>query len=244
MVVGITNAFNLLDNMDGLSAGVAVVAALAIFGVALLQDRYLVSALALALAGCAAGFRANFHPAKIYMGDAGSLFLGFVLAVLLLKLRANAPTRVPLAVIIAVPGVAIFDTTLVTVSRVAHRRSPFQGGQDHTSHRLVRSGMSVPIAVTTIYGAGIVLGGAALLMSQLGPSVRIAGVIGLLAAAGALAVPLARVPLYGPKAATPVGRQPETAQVDGAKTEERSQPMSNDGRALRQQDPTGQPQAV
>ena len=116
-VVGITNAFNLLDNMDGLSAGVAVVAALAIFGVALLQDRYLVSALALALAGCAAGFvRANFHPAKIYMGDAGSLFLGFVLAVLLLKLRANAPTRVPLAVIIAVPGVAIFDTTLVTVS--------------------------------------------------------------------------------------------------------------------------------
>ena len=79
-VVGITNAFNLLDNMDGLSAGVAIVAALAIFGVALLQHRYLVSALALALAGCAAGFlRANFHPAKIYMGDAGSLFLGFVL---------------------------------------------------------------------------------------------------------------------------------------------------------------------
>ena len=100
-VVGITNAFNLLDNMDGLSGGVAVVTTLAIFGVALLQHRYLVSALALALAGCAAGFlRANFHPAKIYMGDAGSLFLGFVLAVLLLKLRANAPTRVPLAVII------------------------------------------------------------------------------------------------------------------------------------------------
>ena len=65
-VVGITNAFNLLDNMDGLSAGIAVIAALAIFGVALLQHRYLVSALALALAGCAAGFlRANFHPAKI-----------------------------------------------------------------------------------------------------------------------------------------------------------------------------------
>ena len=154
-VVGITNAFNLLDNMDGLSAGMAVIAALAIFGVALLQQRYLVSALALALAGCAAGFlRANFHPAKIYMGDAGSLFLGFVLAVLLLKLRGNAPTRVPVAVILAIPGVAIFDTTLVMVSRLAHRRSPFQGGQDHTSHRLVRLGMSVPVAVTTIYAAG------------------------------------------------------------------------------------------
>ena len=89
-VVGVTNAFNLLDNMDGLSAGVAAVAALAIFGIAALQHRYLVAALAVALAGCAAGFlRANFHPAKIYMGDAGSLFLGFVLAVLLLKLRGE-----------------------------------------------------------------------------------------------------------------------------------------------------------
>ena len=154
-VVGITNAFNLLDNMDGLSAGIAVIASLACFGAASLQQRYLVAALSLALAGCAAGFlRANFHPAKIYMGDAGSLFLGFVLAVLLLKLRGNAPTRVPVAVILAIPGVAIFDTTLVTVSRVAHRRSPFQGGQDHTSHRLVRLGMSIPVAVTTIYAAG------------------------------------------------------------------------------------------
>jgi UDP-GlcNAc:undecaprenyl-phosphate GlcNAc-1-phosphate transferase len=73
-VVGITNAFNLLDNMDGLSAGTVVIAALAIFGVGALQRRYLVSALALALAGCAAGFlQANFHPARVYMGDAGSL---------------------------------------------------------------------------------------------------------------------------------------------------------------------------
>lgn len=196
-VVGITNAFNLLDNMDGLSGGIAIIAALAIFGVSLLQQRYLVSALALALAGCAAGFlRANFHPAKIYMGDAGSLFLGFILAVLLLKLRSNAPTRVPVAVILAIPGVAIFDTTLVTVSRVTHRISPFKGGRDHTSHRLVKRGMTVPVAVATIYVAGVVLAGAALLMSQLGPSVRIAGVIGLLAVAGLAAVPLARVPVY------------------------------------------------
>jgi UDP-GlcNAc:undecaprenyl-phosphate/decaprenyl-phosphate GlcNAc-1-phosphate transferase len=244
-VVGITNAFNLLDNMDGLSAGVAVVAALSIFGVALLQHRYLVSALALALAGCAAGFlRANFHPAKIYMGDAGSLFIGFVLAVLLLKLRANAPTRVPLAVLIAIPGVAIFDTTLVTVSRLAHRRSPFQGGQDHTSHRLVRRGMSVPAAVTTIYVAGVVLGGAALLMAQLGPSVRIGGVVGLLTAAGALAVPLARVPVYGPRVDAPFGRHVDTLSADGTETAGPSQPLGNDGRARRQQDPTGQPQAV
>ena len=143
------------------------------------------------------------------MGDAGSLFLGFVLAVLLLKLRGDAPTRVPVAVILAIPGVAIFDTTLVTASRLAHRRSPFQGGQDHTSHRLVRLGMSIPLAVTTIYAAGVVLGSAALLMSQLGPSVRIAGIIGLLAAAGLAAVPLAKVPVYEPKAVTAVAI-PET----------------------------------
>lgn len=196
-VVGVTNAFNLLDNMDGLAAGTAVIAALAIFGVASLQHRYLVSALALALAGCAAGFlRANFHPAKIYMGDAGSLFLGFVFAVLLLKLRANAPTRVDVAVILAVPGVALFDTSLVVVSRLAHHRSPFQGGQDHTSHRLVRLGLSVRGAVITIYVAGAALGGAAILMSDVGPAARIFGVIGLLGVAAVLAVPLARAPVY------------------------------------------------
>ncbi len=158
-VAGVTNAFNLLDNMDGLSAGVSVIAALSIFGIAWLQHRYLVAALAIALAGCAAGFlRSNFHPARIYMGDAGSLFLGFTISVLLLTLRANAPTRVGVAVILAVPGVALFDTTLVMVSRVAHKRNPFSGGQDHTSHRLVYLGLSVRKAVGLTYLVGAALG--------------------------------------------------------------------------------------
>jgi UDP-GlcNAc:undecaprenyl-phosphate GlcNAc-1-phosphate transferase len=212
-VVGVTNAFNLLDNMDGLSAGTVVIACLAIFGVAALQHRYLVSALALALAGCAAGFlRANFHPAKIYMGDAGSLFLGFVVAVLLLKLRANGSTRVDIAVILSVPGVALFDTALVTVSRVAHRRSPFQGGRDHTSHRLVKLGMSVPAAVLTIYLAGVLLGGSAMLMSQL-PAARIGGIAGLLGAAAIAAVPLARVRVYDQSSAARTA--PLTGEVPG-----------------------------
>ena len=202
-VVGVTNAFNLLDNMDGLSAGVATLSALTIFAIACLQDRYLVGALAIALAGCAAGFlRHNFHPAKIYMGDAGSLFLGFVLAVLLLKLRAHAPTRVPLVVILAVPGVALFDTALVVVARLAHGRSPFTGGQDHTSHRLVRLGLPVPKAVAVIYAAAVVLDGSAILMSRLGPAVRYAGVAGLLAVGAVAAVLLARVPVYEGSGAT------------------------------------------
>jgi UDP-GlcNAc:undecaprenyl-phosphate GlcNAc-1-phosphate transferase len=195
-VTGVTNAFNLLDNMDGLSAGVSVIAALSIFGIAWLQHRYLVAALAIALAGCAAGFlRSNFHPARIYMGDAGSLFLGFTISVLLLTLRANAPTRVGVAVILAVPGVALFDTTLVMLSRVAHKRNPFSGGQDHTSHRLVYLGLSVRKAVALTYLVGAALGGVAIAMTQV-PSLRLVGVAVLLGGAVLAAVPLYRVPVY------------------------------------------------
>jgi UDP-GlcNAc:undecaprenyl-phosphate GlcNAc-1-phosphate transferase len=195
-VAGVTNAFNLLDNMDGLSAGVSVIAALSIFGIAWLQHRYLVAALAIALAGCAAGFlRSNFHPARIYMGDAGSLFLGFTISVLLLTLRANAPTRVGVAVILAVPGVALFDTTLVMVSRVARKRNPFNGGQDHSSHRLVYLGLSVRKAVALTYLVGAALGGVAIAMTQV-PSVHLVGVGVLLGVAALAAVPLYRVPVY------------------------------------------------
>ena len=195
-VAGVTNAFNLLDNMDGLSAGVSVIAALSIFGIAWLQHRYLVAALAIALAGCAAGFlRSNFHPARIYMGDAGSLFLGFTISVLLLTLRTNAPTRVGVAVILAVPGVALFDTTLVMISRVAHEKNPFSGGQDHSSHRLVHLGPSVRTAVALTYLVGAALGGAAVAMTQV-PSVRVVGVAALLGVAVLAAIPLYRVPVY------------------------------------------------
>ncbi len=207
-VTGVTNAFNLLDNMDGLSAGVSVIAALSIFGIACLQHRYLVAALAIALTGCAAGFlRSNFHPARIYMGDAGSLFLGFTISVLLLTLRANAPTRVGIAVILAVPGVALFDTTLVMVSRVAHKRTPFTGGQDHTSHRLVYLGLSVREAVALTYLVGASLGAVAIAMTR-APSARLLGVIFLLGAAALAAVPLFRVPVYKVPWAQAKGRKP------------------------------------
>ena len=215
-IVGVTNAFNLLDNMDGLSAGVASLASLAIFGVSALQHRYLVAALAIALAGCAAGFLGtNFHPARIYMGDAGSLFLGFVISVLLLKLRDNPAQRVDIAVILAIPGVALFDTTLVMASRLAHRRHPLVGGQDHTSHRLVLMGMSVRQAVLTIYAAGLVLGGAGLVMSRVGPDARVVGIVALLVVAGLVAVPLARVPVYRVPWARSAGRRAQSSPGSG-----------------------------
>jgi len=167
-VVGITNAFNLLDNMDGLSSGVAAIAAGSIFVIASQNGQFLVAALAIGLAGCALGFlRHNFHPARIYMGDAGALFLGFMLAYLAMKLRFDGPTNITFLVPILVMGVAVFDTTLVTVTRVRRGVSPFVGGRDHTSHRIVRTGLPVPAAVTLIYTVGICLGMVALVVSRI-----------------------------------------------------------------------------
>ncbi|MHB8262935.1 MAG: glycosyltransferase family 4 protein [Acidimicrobiales bacterium] len=170
-VVIVTNAFNLLDNMDGLSAGVAAITLLGIFGVAAYHGEFLVAALAVALAGCAAGFlRHNFHPASIYMGDAGSLFLGFLIAMLALKLRDSPDTRVDMAVLVAVLWVALLDTGLVTMTRILHKVSPFKGGQDHTSHRLVQLGFSVRSAVVLIYAVASLMAGLGVLISASRPA--------------------------------------------------------------------------
>ena len=168
-MVGITNAFNLLDNMDGLSAGIASIAALAFALLAAMHGQYLVAALAAGTAGCAAGFlRHNFHPARIYMGDAGSLFLGYLLGLLGLKINLlGTPQAIALWVPILVLGVPIFDTTLVTYARLRHGRSPMQGGRDHASHRLVWVGIPVPVAVCLLYVTGASLAFLAVLLARL-----------------------------------------------------------------------------
>ena len=168
-VVGVTNAFNLLDNMDGLSAGVATIAGLGFCIVAGLNGQFLVAALSAAVAGCASGFlRHNFHPAKIYMGDAGSLFLGFLLAFLAVRLKlTSSPPAVALFVPVVILGVALFDTTLVTFNRIRHHRNPMDGGRDHVSHRLVWVGIPVPISVGLIYGLAASLGFLGILLARL-----------------------------------------------------------------------------
>jgi UDP-GlcNAc:undecaprenyl-phosphate GlcNAc-1-phosphate transferase len=168
-VVGVTNAFNLLDNMDGLSAGVATISGLSFCVIAGINGQFLVAALSAAVAGCAAGFlRHNFHPAKIYMGDAGSLFLGFLLAALAVRLKlVDAPPSVALFVPVLVLGVALFDTTLVTVNRLHHRLNPMNGGRDHMSHRLVWVGIPVPVSVGLIYALAASLGFLGVLLSRL-----------------------------------------------------------------------------
>ena len=158
-VIGITNAMNLLDNIDGLAAGVTAVAASAIFVIAILYEQPLTALLAVGLAGCALGFlRSNFNPATIYMGDAGSLYLGFLLAYLGLKLRVDQTEWTQLFVPVVIMGVAILDTTLVVVSRLHRGVNPFEGGQDHISHRFLRLSVSVRRGVTVILLGAVVLG--------------------------------------------------------------------------------------
>ena len=196
-IVGITNAFNLLDNMDGLSAGLAAIASATFFVLAAMNGQTAVAGLSIALCGCALGFlRSNFHPARIYMGDAGSLFFGFMLAVLGIKLRFEAPVEITFMVPILVLGVAILDTTLVVTSRLAHRLNPFAGGRDHISHRLVFVGIPVRSAVALIYAAGIALGWLALVMSRLDATTGFI-LMGFVVAVAAFAgVMLSLVPVY------------------------------------------------
>ena len=159
-VIGVTNALNFLDNMDGLAAGLTAVAAACFFVLAAIQGLGLVAALAAALFGAAAGFLFyNFAPAVSFMGDAGALMLGFLLATLGIKIKFSAaPLTSTWMVPILVLGVLIFDTTLVTISRLRRGRSPFQGGSDHTSHRLVQLGLSHARAVLSMYVLAASLG--------------------------------------------------------------------------------------
>lgn len=150
-VVGMMNAVNLIDNMDGLAAGVVAIAA----GVlVLLGGPTWTQVLAAATAGACIGFLIhNFAPAKVYMGDAGSMALGFILAALALLLTRTAASGVGFAVLgpLLVLGLPIFDTALVSIVRTIEGRPLGAGGRDHSSHRLAARGLSEREAVLTLY---------------------------------------------------------------------------------------------
>jgi UDP-GlcNAc:undecaprenyl-phosphate GlcNAc-1-phosphate transferase len=139
-IVGMMNALNLLDNMDGLSSGITIIAALAISVLSIRKGVPGAALLCFALAGSCLGFlRYNFNPARIFMGDCGSMFLGYMLAVLavLSGWQHSSPIVGTLLSPVLILGVAIFDTTLVTVLRLRNAKMPWEGGKDHSSHRLV-----------------------------------------------------------------------------------------------------------
>lgn len=160
-LVGITNAFNLLDNMDGLSAGVATIAGLCYLAVLMPATNPPIVAAIAAFVGATAGFLIyNFHPASVFMGDCGSLFIGSFLAAASLVAAPQFQTQLaPVALIpVFVLLVPIFDTVFVTLTRGLAGRSALVGGRDHTSHRLVALGITEPKAVMAMYGFALVGG--------------------------------------------------------------------------------------
>lgn len=162
-LVGITNTINLIDGLDGLAGGVSLIAAATTALIAIQTKQPALALLALALAGATIGFlRYNWNPAKIFMGDSGSLFLGFTLAAIsvvgLLKVAATAALLVPVLIL----GVPIFDTAFAIVRRALQRRPIFSPDRGHLHHRLLGLGFSQRRAVLIIYAICLILGGTAL----------------------------------------------------------------------------------
>ena len=157
-IVGICNSINFFDNLDGGAAGTAVVVTLGIFYIAYNQGQESVSALAMVTAGATLGFLMwNKQPAKIYMGDAGALFLGVVISVLSIRVNPGIhPSWKSLALIPILLAVPILDTTVAVTSRIYRGMSPLTGGKDHLSHRLVRKGTSHRVAAILLWaGSGL-----------------------------------------------------------------------------------------
>ena len=201
-IVGITNAFNLLDNMDGLATGVALIAGvslLAVYGLSMpLQPSVVFLVL---LLGASAGFLVyNISPASIFLGDSGSLFLGISFATLALGLGSPASDQPNVLAVIAVPVfillIPIFDTTLVTVSRLLSGRTPAVGGRDHASHRLVAIGLSERAAVAVLWVLAAIGGSIGIVTRYVTADWSGLLVVLFLLAMAIFAVYLARVRIY------------------------------------------------
>lgn len=167
-VVGLMNAVNLIDNMDGLAGGIVAIAGIGL-GISALPENPTAAIVAGAAAGAAAGFLVhNFPPARVFMGDAGSLVCGYLLAAATLLHTATGAANVGLAVLapLALLALPIFDTALVTASRRLGGRPISQGGKDHTSHRLAALGLSDRGVVVLLYGVAVALALIALLAEE------------------------------------------------------------------------------
>lgn len=152
-IVGITNSINFFDNVDGGASGTIAISSFFLFILAFQGGQYSIAALSIVLAGATLGFLLwNRPPARIYMGDAGALFLGLLIATLSLRFDPNpiflsASFSIPI-LLLAIP---ILDTSVAVISRLRRKISPFQGGQDHLSHRLIRSGLNKRQAVISLW---------------------------------------------------------------------------------------------
>ncbi len=169
-VVGLTNSFNMLDNMDGLAASVGLIVAILFCGAQIAVNSLFVPAAMLVLAGALAGFLVHNHwPARLFMGDAGSNFLGFLLGALTVAGTYTREDASPYGVLapLLVMAVPLYDMTSVILIRISEGRSPFKGDRRHFSHRLVARGLTIPWAVCTIDLVTLAGGAGALLLHRL-----------------------------------------------------------------------------
>jgi len=167
-VVAIINALNFIDNMDGLATSISIVASLAMFTLAYLNNQYLVAALSSAIFASCLGFLFwNKRPASIYLGDAGALYLGFLLAAISIRIdldNDSAPIRA--LVLILILAIPVIDTTQVVVSRIIKGKSPFQGGRDHISHLLLQRGLSQRVVLFILTSFAILFAGVAIFLAE------------------------------------------------------------------------------
>lgn len=165
-LVGITNTINLIDGLDGLAAGVSIIASITLSIIALQKGQILSALIAITLAGGTIGFlRYNFNPAKIFMGDSGSLFLGFTLSAIsitgVMKIAATVAVILPLLIL----GIPILDTAFAILRRSINKQPIFQPDKKHIHHRLLSVGFSQKKVVIIIYSISALLGGTALYLS-------------------------------------------------------------------------------
>jgi UDP-GlcNAc:undecaprenyl-phosphate GlcNAc-1-phosphate transferase len=152
-IVGICNSINFFDNLDGGAAGTVAITAIFLTYLAITGDQYFIAALSIVVAGSTLGFLIwNRAPARIYMGDAGSLFLGLLIATLTVRFNPSTDnSATSFAIPVLLLAVPILDTTVAVFSRLRRKVSPFQGGKDHLSHRLIRYGLSRKVAAITLW---------------------------------------------------------------------------------------------
>lgn len=167
-LVGISNAVNLIDGLDGLSAGTSAIAALTMAFVCWTQGNLAIAFLALILAMAILGFlRYNFNPARIFMGDCGSLFLGFALAALAVMGLSKAATTISIFIPFLILGIPVFDTFFAVIRRLSLRRPIMEADKGHLHHQLLALGLNQRQTVLCIYGVNILMGSAAILLAVL-----------------------------------------------------------------------------
>jgi UDP-GlcNAc:undecaprenyl-phosphate GlcNAc-1-phosphate transferase len=154
--------------MDGLATSISIVASLTLFVLAYLNGQYLVAALSLAISAACLGFLYwNKRPATIYLGDAGSLYLGFLLAAISIRIDLeNESSLIRVIVLLLILSIPVIDTTQVIISRIARGRSPFQGGRDHVSHLLLNRGLSQNMVMVILMTASITFALVSILVAE------------------------------------------------------------------------------